>query len=1425
MKRHILLFLLFFYTILGSFASIEIRSKQINTSNGLANNSVRYILQDSKGFMWLGTLNGLCRYDGNSFITFKPQFGNNLSLADHRIYDLEEDKNGFLWVNTSAELYSCYDLKHDRFVDFTGNAELRNNYSKKIIAKNGNVWLWNSGNGCRQVKYEDGSFSSVNYTKKNRTLSSDLVVFVSEDSKGIIWVGTQHGLTRIFNGTSSIVDNQRNFFKSVFYNGQTYFVTNQNEVFWYNPVAHKLQIMASLPGMVQRATPTGCLLLKDEWVIFTDQGTYIYNFRSKSLIKDNSLFHEAILSGSTITDNKGDCWIFNHTGKLWYINVRTKKTKSFQLIPSDKISYIDNERYHIVHDSRNIIWISTYGNGLFAYDIAKDELEHYTSNINGFSHISSDYLQFVTEDKSGEIWVCSEFAGISKITVLNESSSRIYPEDKSLSDRSNTVRMISKMANGDIWIGTRKGCVYVYDSELNKKPVKYDFHSNIYAAVEDDKGKVWIGSRGDGLCIDNVWYKNDLKDPNSISENNVFSILRDSKNRMWIATFGSGIGGGLDLAVFKNGKYIFKHFFNKSYGQKQVRVLLQDKNGMIWIGTSDGVYVFNPDLLIKNPKNYYVFNYNNGKLKSNEIRAIMQDKNGRIWIGTSGAGFSSCELKKDYSTITFQHYNIQNGLVNDVVQSINEDKSGNLWIATEYGMSKFYPKTKIFENYFFSSYALGNVYSENSTSKCKDGKLIFGTNYGLIMFDSKKVKRSFFSSPAVFTSLKINGINVSPEDPDSPLEQSISYSDKITLKHSQNSFVLDFSSFNFYESELTKYSYKLENYDKEWSVPTSLNFAAYKNLPSGEYLLKVRVCNGSGVWDYRVTALKIVVKPPFWLTIWAFMIYALVLGVTLYFAFKITRDFTRLHNKIQVEKQLTDYKLVFFTNISHEFRTPLTLIKGALERIQRIDNAPKEFVHPLQTMEKSTNRMIRLIDQLLEFRKMQNNKLALSLEKTDVIAFIYEIFLSFSDTSESKDIDFQFTPSINSYKAFIDKGKLDKIVYNLLSNAFKYTPSSGKVSLIVNVDAEKDVLLIQVKDTGVGIPKEKREELFKRFMQSNFSGNSVGIGLHLVNELVGVHKGKIWYNENEGGGSVFSVSLPLDESVYGEKDFLIPNNILMKEEQSMNNIKMTVPESQEMEDVVPLNNYKILIIEDDNDVRQFLKEEIGVYFEVRTAEDGLDGLEKIKDYDADLIVCDVLMPGMNGYEVTRKLKDDFQTSHIPVILLTALGTTENHLEGIESGADAYITKPFSVKLLLARIIKLIEQREKLRTKFSSEPGINRPAICSTDKDKGFIDKLHEILETEIANAEFSVDDFAAQMGLGRTVFYKKVKGVTGHSPNEYLRIIRMKKAAELLLSTSLTVSEVSYKVGINDPFYFSKCFKSQFGVAPSVYQKQDEIKK
>lgn len=1095
----------------------------------------------------------------------------------------------------------------------------------------------------------------------------------------------------------------------------------------------------------------------------------------------------------------------------------------------------------VYHDSRDIIWITTYGNGLFAYNPTTKELEHFTATANHTNPIASNYLQYIIEDHSGNLWTSSEYSGISQIEIINKGAAKVYPEGELNIDRANAIRFISHMQDDEVWITTRAGGLYIYDNKLTKQKSKKYYDINIYSACEDSKGNIWLGTRGKGLQVgDDQHYIHQATDTNSLAADPVFCILQDRKQRMWIGTFG----GGLDLAVPKKDKYIFRHFFNKTYGQKEIRTICEDRNGWIWVGTSEGVFVFDPDRIIKDPNDFYQYNLDNHALKSNEIKSIIQDKKGRIWIAESGIGFCVANIKNDYKDISFTHYTVNDGLVHSVVQAFIEDDEGNIWVSTEYGISCFNPENKIFNNYFFSNDILGNVYTEGC-AKLKDGRLAFGTNHGLIILNTKQIKNKEKIPSVTFTDLKLNGISVRPADMDSPLTAALAYTDAISLKYYQSSFVIDFSTFDYPISTNTRFSYKLEGYDDDWSIPSTLNFAAYKNLPAGTYYLHVKACSVSGIWSDNEETLEIKVTPPFWATGWAFFVYILIAGIIMYFVYRTIRNINNLRNKIKVEKQLTEYKLVFFTNISHEFRTPLTLIQGALDRIHRTHNIPKEIRYSIKLMDKSTQRMLRLINQLLEFRKMQNNKLALSLEETDVIAFLYEIYLSFQDTAESKNMDFKFIPSVNSYKMYIDKGNIDKIAYNLLSNAFKYTPSGGKIEFSIYIDKQKQLLIMKVTDTGVGIPKEKRNELFKRFMQSSFSSDSIGVGLHLTHELVHVHKGNICYEENPSGGSIFIVTLPTDSSIYQSNDFLIPENAILKEEaqnhpslSALNEENAHSESEEEIDKEVeniekelktelnasdqegPLNKRKILIIEDDNDVREFLKEELTPYFEVAAEVDGKNGLEYAHNNDIDLIISDVMMPGYNGFEITRKLKSDFSTSHIPIILLTALNAAESHLEGVKSGADSYITKPFSTKLLLASIFKLIEQRDKLKEKFSNDLSAKRPVMCTSDKDKEFVENLTKIVEEQLTNPEFTADDFASMMSLGRTIFYRKVRGVTGYTPKEYLRIMRMKKAAELLSTKKYTVSEVTYMVGINDPFYFSRCFKAQFGISPSSYQKR-----
>lgn len=1401
----------------AAVASVEIQSTHLTTDDGVANNSIRYIYQDSKGFIWMGTLNGLSRYDGSSFVTYRPERGDKLSLADHRIWDLEEDPHGFLWIFTIADLVSCYDLTQECFVDFTGTGDYEQRYSHRLTDHDGNIWLWHKGNGCRKVSYKDGKFSSTIFKKELKNLPSDHVSYVYEDASHRIWIGTNQGVALVEEEQSRTIIADHNAARIEEDGDTLYFLSWDGKIAIKQPNAEGATLCQLGSG---RSTVNlyGAMRLQQEWVIFTDLGSHLFDFSTHQVSRYAAL---PIKQAQVQSDNRGNFWLYNQTGRVWYVNAQTHAIKSFQLMPPEKVKYIDQERYHIVHDSRDIIWISTYGNGLFAYDLKSDELQHFESNIDRFNHIPSNFLQYIMEDRSGGIWVSSEYTGISHITVLNEGAKRIFPEDEKRSDRSNAVRMIKRTKDGKIWLGTRRGGLYTYDAELGGLERSQHFDSNIYAMEEGADGSLWLGSRGSGLNIDGEWYKYRAGDSLSIGNNNIFSLYRDSKDRMWVGTFG----GGLSLAIPEKGTYRFRRFLNDSYGQRQIRVIEEDRNGWLWIGTSAGVHLCHPDSILRDPNNYQVFSFGNGKLRSNEIKCIYQDSKGRIWIGTSGKGFSMCAPDGNYDNLRFTHIDSSDGLPNDMVQSIIEDEEGYLWIATEYGISRFNPDTHTFKNFFFSASALGNVYSENCGGVSHEGKLLFGTNHGMVVISPDQITGKEVTLPQVsFTGLRINGITIHPDDVDSPLDKSLIYTDELKLKYFQNSFVIDFSIFDYSATNSTKYTYRLENYDKAWSIPSSLNFAAYKNLVPGSYKLRVKACNSVGVWNEEEATLMIVIRPPFWKTTWAFLLYALLTCALLYLAFRLVQKFNTLRNRIQIEKQLTEYKLVFFTNISHEFRTPLTLIQGALEKIQCRGKVPKEMGDSLKVMEKSTQRLLRLINQLLEFRKMQNNKLALSLEETDVMAFLYEIFLSFNDAAESQQMDFRFLPSVASYKMFIDKGYLDKITYNLLSNAFKYTPNGGRVFFSVKVDEEARQLIITVADSGVGIPKAKQNELFKRFMQSSFSGSSVGVGLHLTHELVNVHKGSITFRENEGGGSIFTVTLPTDTSLYEENDFLIPHNALLREEQTSATSTEESAEELQLPELptTPLNKRKVLIIEDDNDVRAFLQEEIGQYFEVVAEADGPSGLERARQYDADLIICDVLMPGMTGFEVTRRLKNDFDTSHIPIILLTAMSSPESHLNGVESGADAFITKPFSLKLLMARIFKLIEQREKLREKFSNDPSMIRPAICTSEKDKEFADKLQRIMEQQIGNAEFTIDEFASMMGLGRTVFYRKTRGVTGYAPNEYIRIVRMKKAAELLSENRYKVAEVSYQVGINDPFYFSKCFKKQFGVSPSAYVRGGE---
>lgn len=777
----------------------------------------------------------------------------------------------------------------------------------------------------------------------------------------------------------------------------------------------------------------------------------------------------------------------------------------------------------------------------------------------------------------------------------------------------------------------------------------------------------------------------------------------------------------------------------------------------------------------------------------------MVDRQGRLWLTVPGEGLVCMQDGK------FRILDASQGLINNMVQSVVETEDGNLWVSTQQGVSCWKAKDKSFDNYLFSRVMMGNVYNENSAVCLDDGRVLLGGNYGLTIINPSRISHVKGQTSVVFTSHP--------------------YSDEMTLSYEERSPKINFSTLDYSDVNNVKYTYWLEGYDSSWSVPSPTPWVNYQNLPFGSYRLHVKASYSDGIWG-KESVLDICVELPFYLSVWAWVFYALFLTVVIIMVAKSIREKNILKGKIKFEQELIRYKLVFFTNIAHEFRTPLTLIQGSLEKEKRIMKANHwqlELEKTVRTMDKSVQRMLRLIDQLLEFRKMQAGKLKLSLQETDVVMFVQGICKMFDDAAESKQIDFKLESQLPAYLMYLDQQKMDKVVFNLLSNAFKYTPVKGRI--VVSLAFQEGKLTVRVADTGVGIPKEKQAQLFSRFMQSSYTGENFGIGLHLTHELVKVHHGEISFHDNEGGGAVFVVKIPLDKECYEESDFLIENNpILVAPVDSVIKPEDEKKEPQKADADEPLNRKTILLVEDDNDVRDFLASELESCFNLRVATDGQMGLAMAKEEDFDLVVSDVMMPGMNGFELTKRLKNKFETCHIPVILLTALSTDDKVLEGTESGADAYITKPFSPQLLVARIFQLLDQRERLKQKFSKEGQTVRSAMCASDQDQMFVRRLDAVIYPRLGEQDLSVDKVAGLLRMGRTLFYRKVRGVTGYTPNDYIRVLRMKKAAELLAKGDNNVSEVAYAVGFDNPYYFSKCFKAQYGMPPSQYIKQEQAK-
>ncbi len=1289
-------------------------------------------------------------------------------------------------------------------------------------------------------------------------LSHNQVNAVLRDGKGFVWFGTMSGLNRydgydfkVFRNKAGDSNSLHDNYVHALYElpDQKILVRSRDEASVYDAATEKfnrnissyLQSLKLPPGRIAS-------VLKDSnnsfWFLYDSIGLYRYNTNQTIPVRNASI--------AAIQQKDADhLWILHRNGFLELIN-----TKNLQSVYTSSLLQTNTDKpLQLFADKEGGVWVWTANelNGLTYFDSKTNTIKRFSESSPG-SRLSADLITGMIQDDNGIIWAATDHGGINLINKNNFSIRYLLndpKDDRSLSQ--NSIMSITKDDKGVIWIGTFKQGVNVYNErnlsfahyyhvESNRNSLPYD---DVNKFVEDKNGNLWIGTNGGGLiffnrkentfkqylhnpsnknsisnnvivslCIDHnglLWigsyfggltsfdgknfnhYRHDPNNPSSLSDDRVWEIFEDSWHRMWVGT----LNGGLELFDRSTSSFTHHRYIEGKQSPLQsnyVAALVEDRNGDLWIGTSIGVSVFR-----KNGKIDY-YSVNNGGLSNNNILSIYEDSKGRIWIGTR-------EGLNLFNNGKFIHYTTEQGLPDNSILTIVEDKQGEIWITTPNGLCKFQIKdgNLSITNYDEINNLQGREFNENAALVLRSGELIFGGPYGFNIIDPSKIPAQQQDDQIVFTDLQIQNKTIAPGEKINGrviLERSLPYLSEVELKYKENVFSIEFSSLHFPHNSRERYAYMLEGFNKDWLFTDgSQRRITYTNLDPGHYTFKVKVLGTNGNWS-KEKILEITIDPPFWLTPLAFIIYAFTVIALLWLGRKIIIDRARMRFNIQQQKKeaeriqaLDQLKTKFFTNVSHEFRTPLSLILSPLDTIIKQEKDPDQ-VKQLTLVQRNAKRLLNLVNQLLDFRKMEVQEIKLYPAIGDIVQFTKDISLSFNDISEKKSIHLSFESNVDSLEIYFDKDKMEKILFNLLSNAFKYTPDGGSVKVSLR---HNEQLYMVVADSGIGIPPDKHEQIFERFFQHEVPQSMVnqgsGIGLAITKEFVKLHGGNIKVDSEPGKGTIFTVELPV------QKINPVQESIVSTTNAASNGKKKT-----------------ILVVEDNEDLRFYLKDNLKSTYHVEEAINGKEGWEKVRELQPDLVVSDVMMPLMDGIELAKHIKADTLTAHIPVILLTAVGNNDKQVEGFAIGVSDYITKPFTFEILAARISNLFAQQKMLQRKFQKQIEVNPSEVTVTPVDEQFLTNALAIVEKNMDNPDFSVEEFSRDMCMSRVALYKKILSLTGRPPLEFIRSIRLKRAAQLLEKSGKSVSEIAYEVGFNNPKVFTKYFKEEFKILPSQYK-------
>lgn len=1346
--------------------SVQYRFSRVDINQGLSNNQVKCFLKDRKGFVWVGTISGLNRYDGYDVKTFQNNSQDTTSILDNDVSRLFEDPNGNMWV-TTASGQSVYDPALERF----------------------------SRNTTQQLR----QFG----------VPGGVITIISKESKGKYWfVHSTLGLY-LFDPVS------------------------RSTVKLEHVQADTTTIMGSPISSIAE-DPNG-----DVWLLHSDGIFEKLDGKTHQVVYRNHSIHMQFINAphdyNMIIDSDGDLWIYliNSNKGIFYFNGLDRQLLHFD--KNSKRVKLNTDIVHgLVQDNSGLIWIATDHGGLNLLDKKDFSVRVILHNSDDELSLVQNSIQTIYKDYDGFIWIGTYKKGVNYYheDVIRFQLLKYQMSDK-LSLPFNDVNCFAEDNYGNLWIGTNGGGLIYYNRKqerftryLNDPDNTQSLSSNVIVSLcLDRRGKLWIGTYYGGLnCFDGkkfIRYKHNPGNPKTISDDNIWEIFEDSQGKLWIGTLSAG------LDIFDPISETFSHYragdFN-SIHSTYIASITEDQEGNIWIGTGYGVDLFERQTgrfiqYLNDPANP-------NSLANNSVHKILDDGHGNIWIGTK-EGLNQFNKR----TKTFKVFRQDDGLPHNTIFSILEDKRNNLWVSTPKGLSNLIMTRNAhgevgsfyFKNYDEFDGLQGNQFNDDAGFKTRSGELVFGGSGGFNIFHPEDISPNERKPFVVLTGIQIYNKQISIGEKVNGrvlLEKSASALNELTLNHSDNVFSIEFAALSFFHPKKSQYKYKLEGFNKDWLFTNNqARQVTFTNLDPGEYVFQVKASNNDGVWNDEATKLKIVVLPPFWKSRTAFVIYMIVILTTLLLTRRLIQHRERMKFALERERheaqqlhELDMMKIKFFTNVSHEFRTPLTLILTPIEKLLKYAKEPEQLSQ-FQLIHRNARRLLNLVNQLLDFRKLEVQEIKFNPSEGDVIQFIRESVLSFSDLSEKKDIQLDFKTSIASLEMVFDPDKLEKILLNLLSNAFKFTPEHGRVSTEVSVvsSEEGQHLIIKIIDNGIGIAADKQDKIFERFFQSDLPRSMInqgsGIGLSITAEFVKVHEGTVTVTSELGRGSCFTVTLPV-KAVTGNKEAINVSEFQVE----------PVPDSTKVNDKAEKIKLPILLlVEDNEDFRFYLKDNLKSNYRIIEAGNGNEGWSKALAELPDLIVSDVMMPEMNGIELCRKIKSDPRVSHCPVILLTARTAEEQKLEGFESGADDYVTKPFNFEILQSRIKNLILQRESFQKDFRRQIDVKASSLTITSLDEKLIQNAIKCVEENISDADFSVEDLSHQLGMSRVHLYKKLISLTGKSPLEFIRTIRLQQAAQLLEKSQLSVSEVAYKVGFNSPKYFTKYFKEEYRVLPSAY--------